>query len=84
MYSLFCDYADNIYSNEYVFTSNVRFTGIFGFDGSFGFTTSTLKIPLLLVGLLLRLLSEVVRCSLLVRGVCVLSYSELSLLSLLP
>ena len=69
-YSLFCDYADDIYCNEYVFTSNIRFTGIFGFNSSFGVTTSTPNIPLLLVGLLLRLLSEAVRCSLLVRGVC--------------
>ena len=32
------------------------------FDGIFGHTTSTLKVPLLPVGLLLKLLSEAMRC----------------------
>ena len=81
MYSQDYAYTDNIYCHECIFTSTDRFTGIYDFSGSLGVMTSTLKIPLLPVGLLLRLLSEAVGCLLLVMGMCVLSYSGLSLLS---
>ena len=39
-----------------------KFTRFYGLDGIFGNTTSTLKVPLLPVGLLLKLLSEAMRC----------------------
>ena len=68
MYSLIYAYTDNIYCHKCIFTSNDRFTGIYGSSGRFGITTSTLKIPLLRMGLLLRMLSKAVRCLLLVMG----------------
>ena len=51
-------------------TSNSRFTEINEFGGIFGVTTSTLIIQLFPVGLLLRLLSEAVRCLLYEKSLC--------------
>ena len=57
MYSLICADIVNIYCNVYNFTRLDRFIGSYDFGGIIGNTTSTLKVPLLPVGLLLRLLS---------------------------
>ena len=65
MYSLICANTDNIYYKECIFTKLDRFTRFYGFDGIFGNTTSTLKVPLIPVGLLLKLMSKAMRCLLL-------------------
>ena len=61
MYSLICAYTDNIYCNECNFIKLDRFTRFFGVDGIFSNTASTLKVPLLPVGMLLRPLSQATR-----------------------